>query len=342
MGRIILHIDLDAFFASVEQREKPELKDKPVVVGANPKAGRGVVSTASYPARRYGIRSGMPILQAYMKCPEAVFLPVNGRKYMEVSSKVMNIARNYCQKFQQNGVDEAFLDVTNVGTYAAAEELAYALKEEIFEKECLTCSIGMGQNKLIAKMASDFEKPDGLTIVRPGDSLSFLWQLPIGKLYGVGGKSEARLKAMGIYTIGGLAKIDESMLIRVFGRAYGQYLKRASYGIDNDEIVEERKVQSIGRETTFMEDVEDHKIVMQQLYSLLKEVYEEVEQNGLNYSIVRVKVRYDDFSTFHKQRKVRSVVRDFETAYKVAAELVSMYLDDEKIRLIGVSLSGFS
>ncbi len=208
--RFIFHLDMDHFYTAVEERERPEIRGKPVIVGADPKGGkgRGVVSTSNYVARKVGVRSGMPISQAWRLCPEAVYLPPNFPLYIKVSDEIMAIARRYAGKFEQWGIDEAFLDVTGkVSDYVEAEALACQIKQEIKEKESLTCSIGVGPNKLVAKVASDFQKPDGLTVVRDEEVEVFLAPLPVRKLLWVGRKTEAKLKALGVNTIGDLATL---------------------------------------------------------------------------------------------------------------------------------------
>lgn len=214
-NKIIMHVDMDAFFAAVEEGGHPEFKGMPIIVGADPKEGRGrgVVSSASYEARKFGVKSGMPISRAWKLCPEAVYLPVNYGLYAKVSSEIMGILRKYAGKFERWGIDEAFLDVTSkVRDYEEAEALARKIKNEIFEKEGLTCSIGIGPNKLVAKMASDFQKPDGSTVVKEEAVEKFLAPLPVRKLLWVGRKTEQKLKKIGIKTIGDLANYDPTVL----------------------------------------------------------------------------------------------------------------------------------
>lgn len=199
--RIIVHVDMDHFFTAVEERAHPEFKGKPVVVGANPKAGkgRGVVSTCNYEARKFGVRSGIPISKAWQLCPEAVYLPVNYELYARVSDEIMGILRGYSEKFEQWGIDEAFLDITSrVKDYAEAEALARQMKNEICAKQKLACSIGVGPNKIVAKVASDFQKPGGLTIVKEEDAEKFLAPLSVRKLLWIGRKTEQKLDALGI------------------------------------------------------------------------------------------------------------------------------------------------
>ena len=287
--RIIMHIDMDHFFAAIEERENPQLKGKPVIVGSDPKEGfgRGVVSTANYIARRSGIKSGMPISRAWKLCPDGIFIPVNGELYWHVSDNIMQILRQYSDRFGQTGIDEASLDLTNkVKAYDEAEILAGDIKKEILEKEGLTCSIGIGPNKLVAKIASNYKKPNGITIVDESKIKSFLEPLPIRDLWGVGKKTEPILLEMGIKTIGDLSKYPINLLIQRFGM-WGYEFHKLANGIDNNEVVENWEAKSIGRETTFEEDTSDPYFVLREVYELCKEVYEEVLQN--NYLFKRKK-----------------------------------------------------
>ena len=236
--RMIFHFDMDHFFAAVEEREHPELKGKPVIVGADPKAGagRGVVSTSNYQARKFGVRSGMPISRAWKLCPEAVYLPVNYELYVKASNEIMDILRKHADKFEQWGIDEAFLDVTSrVNDYASAEALAKHIKDEIYATEKLTCSVGISSNKLVAKIASDFQKPDGLTIVKQEDVERFLAPLPVRRLLWVGRKTGLKLENMGIRTIGDLARCDPSVLADAFGEL-GKQLHMMARGVDSSEV----------------------------------------------------------------------------------------------------------
>jgi DNA polymerase IV (DinB-like DNA polymerase) len=244
--RVILHVDMDSFFSAIEVREDPILRGLPVIVGKeieaeeNPKDGererRGVVSTCSYEARGYGIHSGMAISRAYELCPDAKFLPVNRALYEKVSKEIMEILKRYADKFEQMSIDEAFLDVsTKVKDWNEARGYAYRIKREISEKQRLTCSIGVAPNKMVAKIASDFEKPDGLTVVEEAKVKKFLDPLPVGKIPGVGPKTEKILKKMGIERIGQIAEYDVQSLVKKFGR-YGRRLYLVSRGIDESEI----------------------------------------------------------------------------------------------------------
>ena len=290
---------MDHFYTAVEERERPELKGKPVVVGANPKEGngRGVVSTSNYIARKSGVRSGMPISRAWRLCPEAVYLPPNFPLYIKVSNEVMEIARRYADKFEQWGIDEAFLDVSErVRDFDEAKVLAEEIKREILKEEKLTCSIGIGPNKLVAKMASEFQKPDGLTVVKEGEVEAFLAPLPVRKLLWVGRKTEAKLKGMGINTISDLARFDPTALSAMFG-VMGTQMYLMAHGIDRSEVEERTEVKSMSHETTFEEDEDNANIVLAALDELSEEVCKEAVSQNLFFKTVTIKVRYENFET---------------------------------------------
>ncbi|MGQ9625093.1 MAG: DNA polymerase IV [Candidatus Bathycorpusculaceae bacterium] len=343
--RIILHIDMDHFFTAIEERERPEFKGKPVIVGADPKEGkgRGVVSTCNYEARKFGVRSGMPISRAWKLCPNAIYLPINYELYTKVSNKIMNILRGYADKFEQWGIDEAFLDVTSrVKDFSEAESLARRIKKEIYEKERLTCSIGIGSNKLIAKIASDFQKPDGLTIVGEEAAEKFLAPLPVRKLLWVGRKTEQKLKAMGIQTIGDLAKSDPNVLAETFG-SVGTQLYLMAHGIDKSEVEEAGRIKSISRDTTFEEDTSDFDLVLKTLEKLSEEVHSDVLKQQLYFKTVTVRVRYENFETHTHSKTLPFITNRLQDLEKTAKELIQAYLKPErKIRLVGVRVSNFS
>jgi DNA polymerase IV (DinB-like DNA polymerase) len=340
--RIIFHIDMDHFYTAVEERERPEIRGKPVIVGADPKGGRGrgVVSTSNYEARKVGVRSGMPISRAWRLCPEAVYLPPNFPLYIKVSNEIMQIARGYADKFEQWGIDEAFLDVSDrVGGFVEAEALAMRIKQEIKEREGLTCSIGVGPNKLIAKVASDFKKPDGLTVVREEEAEAFLAPLPVRKLLWVGRKTEAKLKALGVNTIGDLARYDATALASMFG-VMGWQMHLMALGIDNSEVEQREGVKSVSRETTFEEDTADPSLVLQALDSLCADVQKDVEDQRLLFKTVTLKIRYENFETHTRSRTLPFLTNRLYDLPKTERELLSGYLrKDRKVRLIGVRVS---
>jgi DNA polymerase IV (DinB-like DNA polymerase) len=342
--RIILHVDMDHFFTAIEEREHPEYRGKPVIVGADPKEGkgRGVVSTCNYEARKYGVRSGMPISKAWKLCPNAVYLPVNYELYARVSERIMAILRRYADKFESWGIDEAFLDVSSrVKDYAEAEALARMIKGEILEKEGLTCSIGIGPNKLVAKIASDHQKPDGLTVVREEDVEKFLAPLPVRKLLWVGRKTEQKLRKMGVKTIGDLARCDPTVLAETFG-SVGVQLYLMAHGIDKSEVEEQRKIKSIRRDITFPEDTADFHQVLNTLDKLAEEVHNDLIKQQLFFRTVTVRVRYENFETHTHSKTLPFITNRLQDIQKTAKELIQAYLKPErKIRLIGVRVSNF-
>jgi DNA polymerase IV (DinB-like DNA polymerase) len=342
--RIIFHVDMDHFFTAIEEREHPEIRGKPVIVGADPKEGkgRGVVSTCNYEARKFGVRSGMPISKAWKLCPQAVYLPVNYELYGKVSARIMEILRKYADKFESWGIDEAFLDVTSkVNDYAEAEALARQIKREILEKEGLTCSIGIGPNKLLAKIASDHQKPDGLTMVKPEDAEKFLEPLPVRKLLWVGRKTEQKLQAMGIKTIGDLARHDPTVLAEAFG-VVGKQLYLSAHGVDKSEVEERGEIKSISRDKTFDEDTADSDLIFKTLDGLAEEVHVDVLRQNLYFKTVTVKVRYENFETHTHSKTLAFITNRLDDLKKTAKELLQAYFTpNRKIRLIGVRVSTF-
>ncbi|MGQ9726542.1 MAG: DNA polymerase IV [Candidatus Bathycorpusculaceae bacterium] len=343
--RIIFHIDMDHFFTAVEEREHPEYRGKPVIVGADPKAGkgRGVVSTCNYEARKFGVRSSMPISKAWKLCPEAVYLPVNYELYTKVSDEIMALLRKYTDKFEQWGIDEAFLDVTSkVKDYVEAEALAREIKREIYEKKRLTCSIGVAPNKLVAKIASDYKKPDGLTIIKEEEAENFLAPLPVRKLLWVGRKTEQKLKAMGIKTIGDLARYDPTALTEIFG-AMGTQMHLMAHGIDKSEVEERSKIKSISREKTFEEDTSNFEFVLKTLDELSDELHGDVLRQNLYFKTVTVKVRYENFETHTHSKTLPLITNSLEELKRTSRELLQAYLKpDRKIRLVGVRVSNLT
>ncbi len=322
--RIIFHLDMDHFYTAVEERERPEIKGAPVIVGADPKEGkgRGVVSTSNYEARKSGVRSGMPISMAWRLCPRAVYLPPNFPLYIRVSGEIMELARKYAGKFEQWGIDEAFLDVSGkVGDWAEAEALARQIKQEIKEKEGLTASIGVGPNKLVAKIASDFQKPDGLTIVKEEEVEKFLEPLPVRKLLWVGRKTEAKLKELGVNTIGDLARYDPTALTSMFG-VMGLQMHLSAKGIDRSEVEERMGVKSVSHETTFEEDTADSTVIFQALDALCEDVLKETVDQHLLFKTVTVKIRYQGFETHTRSKTLPFLTNRLRDLQKTANELL--------------------
>jgi len=332
-----MHVDLNAFFASVEERERPELRGKPIVIGAPVKEGqgRGIVNTASYSARQFGIHSGMPVSEAYKLCPDAIFLKPNFEKYEKVSESVMNILRNYADKFEQGGIDEAYLDVTSYG-FDGAANVANLIKEKIFEAEGITCSIGIAPNKIIAKMASDYKKPDGLTVVKEDEIKKFLFPLPVEKLLGIGRKTKAKMEDMEIKLIGDLANYRIQKLEEIFG-VVGFYFHQIANGIDDSEVAAYSERKSFGRETTFERDVDDNERILKTTEALAEQVIE--DSKGFSFRTVTVKVRYENFETHTASKTLSINTNSSENLKFFAKQLLIPCIGKSKIRLIGVRVS---
>ncbi|MEA1945529.1 MAG: DNA polymerase IV [Euryarchaeota archaeon] len=336
---MILLVDMDSFFSSIEVVEHPELAGLSVVVGADPKegSGRGVVSTCSYEARGYGIHSGMPISRAYRLCPDARFLPVNMPLYQSVSGRIMKVLRRYADKFQKVSIDEAFLDITT-DNFEDAVRIAQNIKEEILDKEKLTCSIGIGPNKLVAKIASDIRKPDGLTIVRPDEVRDFLDPMPAKRIPGIGKKTEKTLKSMEIETIRELREYDVKELVLRFGK-WGYQMHALAYGIDEREVKEDSAVKSIGREVTFEEDTSDSGVIHDSIDILADETHTALVKAGYLFRTVSVKVRFEDFDTHTRAKSIGFLSSDPELIKNLSKKLIDEFIGKKKIRLIGVRLS---
>ena len=339
-NKVIMHVDMDAFFAACEEQNDISLSGKPIVIGANPNEGkgRGVVSTCNYEARKYGIKSAIPISRAYKLCKDAVFLPVNFRLYSKYSKTIMNILRNYSENFQQISVDEAFLDVSSeISDFDEAKIFANDLKEKVFEATGLSCSIGIGPNKLVAKVASDLNKPEGLVLVKENEAKEFLAPLDIRKLYGIGPKMEQKLKMLGINTAGELANYNKEKLMNLFG-VYGIYLSESANGIGSSFVGEGNYGQiSIGRETTFNYDTRNFSFVNKIIEELSCEIHEELLEEKYAFRTVNIKMRLHNFRTFTRAKTV-SLSNDLYTISKTAKQL-SKEFDSKKLRLVGVRVS---
>lgn len=343
--RIILHVDMDHFFTAVEEKQHPEIKGKPVIVGADPKQGkgRGVVSTANYEARKYGIRSAMPISKAWKLCPEAVYLPVNYPLYTQASNQVMDILRKHADKFEQWGIDEAFLDITaKAKDFTEAETMAQHIKVEIRQQTGLTCSIGIGPNKLVAKIASDIKKPDGLMTVTSENAEQFLAPLPVRKLLWVGKKTEARLAAAGIKTIGQLAHADPTRLAEMFG-GMGIQMNIMAHGIDRSEVEEREGIKSSSRDITLQEDTSDQDFVLRMLDELSEQVHKDISSQGFYFKTVTIRVRYENFETHTHGKTLLLITNSLAELKKTARELIQPYFKPgRKIRLISVRVSNLT
>jgi len=338
--RTILHVDMDAFFAAVEQHDRPELRGLPVVIGSSPDR-RGVVSTCSYEARRFGLHSAMPSRTAFERCPHAVFLPVRMARYKEVSRQIMLIFESFTPLTEPVSIDEAFLDVTgSLHLFGDATETALKLKQCILETTGLTCSVGVAPNKFLAKLASDMNKPDGLTVV-PADPVrlrAFLAPLPIGRMWGVGRVTRERLEKNGIRTFGDLQEASLSNLTRLTGSA-AETFKRLALGEDDRAITGPEPEKSISREITFPEDLRDRDRLRAELLDLTDEVGRQLRRAGFYAGTVRIKVRWSDFQTITRQRALDPPCRDDAGLRDEALRLFGEVDPRRAIRLIGFGVS---
>jgi len=342
--RVIVHLDMDAFFAAVEQRDRPELRGLPVVVGADPKGGRGrgVASTCSYEARRFGIRSAMPISEAWRRCPTAIFLPVRMEAYAQASEVVFNVLDEFTPDVEPVSIDEAFLDVSrSIHLFGTKLGLAERIRERIETETPLTASMGIAPCKMVAKIASDLRKPRGIVIVEPDEVEGFLRPLPVAKLWGVGTRTQEALDRLGIRTIGELAARPREELIRHFGRQ-GEDLCDLAHGRDDRPVETAGEAKSIGHENTFEHDTRDPRLVASTLMELCEGVALRLRRAGLQGRTVTTKIRFEDFTTLTRATTVESPVDAAAGIYQIAsANLGRVAVKGHKIRLIGVSVSGF-
>ncbi|MBM7635292.1 DNA polymerase IV [Streptococcus saliviloxodontae] len=339
-SRKIIHIDMDAFFAAVEVRDNPELAGKAVVIATDPRktGGRGVVSTCNYEARKYGIHSAMSSKEAFERCPQAVFISGNYAKYQEVGYQVREIFKRYTDLVEPMSIDEAYLDVTEnkLGSRSAVK-IAKLIQHDIWKELHLTCSAGVSYNKFLAKLASDFQKPAGLTVVLPGEAEEFLAGLPIEKFHGVGSKSVHKLHKLGIFTGEDLQQVEESRLIDSFGR-FGYELYRKARGISNSPVKVNRIRKSIGSERTYAKLLFSDEDIKAELSKNAKRVVDLlVSHQKLAKSIV-IKVRYSDFSTLTKRHSIEQATQSFEVIERQAHAIYDELDDNQSgIRLLGVT-----
>jgi DNA polymerase-4 len=337
--RTILHVDLDAFFASVEQRDRPELRGRPVIVGGGGPHDRGVVSAASYEARRFGVHSAMPLVRAGRLCPDGVFVPVHGSKYQRVSREVMAILRRFTPLVEPISIDEAFLDVTaSRALFGDGESIARQIKAAVRAEVDLPISVGVATSKLVAKIASDLRKPDGLVVVPPGDEASFLAPLPISRLWGVGPATATALRDYGVVTIGDLAALAPEVLRRRFGK-HGASLADRALGRDGDPVHDPDAAKSIGHEHTFDVDTSDREVIERTLLAMADGVAGRLRSSGVKASTVAVKVRDSSFRTITRQRTLDEPTDLTEPIWRTALELARPEVRGIRVRLLGVTAS---
>ncbi len=338
--RTILHVDLDAFFAAVEQRDHPELRGRPVIVGGGGgEDARGVVSAASYEARVFGVHSAMSLREAYRRCPDGVFLPVDGRRYQAASREVMAILRRFTPQVEPISIDEAFLDVTgSAALFGDGPSIARQIKHDVRAEVGLTASVGVASTKLVAKIASDLRKPDGLVVVAPGDEAAFLEPLPISRLWGVGEKTARVLVDYSVRTIGDLAALPPDLVVRRFGK-HGAALVERARGIDPDPVHEGDPAKSVGHEHTFDVDTSDPETIERTLLGMADGVAGRLRSAGVRASTVTVKIRDSSFRTITRQRTLAEPTDMTEPIFRAAIELARPEVRGIRVRLLGVTAS---
>ncbi len=336
--RAIIHLDMDAFYPAVEVLDNPELKGKPVIVGGSKE--RGVVSSASYEARKYGVHSAQPMARAVRLCAHGIFLPVRMSRYKEVSDQVFEIFHRFTPLVEPLSIDEAFLDVTgSARLFGGPEDIARRIKETVFRETGLTVSAGIAPSKFVAKIASDLEKPDGLTVVRPNRVREFLDPLPVGKMWGVGKVTQEELAKLNIRTFRDLSRTRVEVLERRFGK-YGEKMRRLSMGIDDREVEPEHDAKSIGHEETFSEDITDVDSARKELLALANKVARRMRQEWLQGRTVTLKVKYSDFVLITRSATLPKPTDDASEIYSNVCTLLNKTaLGKKPVRLLGISLS---
>jgi DNA polymerase IV len=342
--RYIAHVDMDAFFAAVEQRDNPSFRGKPVIVGADPKKGkgRGVVSTCSYEARKFGLHSAMPISEAWRRCPKGIFVSPNIKKYSAVSKIILKIFYDFTPDMEPISIDEAFLDITrSYKLFGKPMDVCRLIKERIKTETGLIASVGLAPNKFIAKIASDLEKPDGLVVVKPKDAQSFLRPLDISRIWGLGPKTENILKGRGISTIGQLAVMDSDRLFKILGRQ-GAEFKELALGIDNREVKTEAGSKSISNEITFESDTDNEDKIKASLLALSDKVSFRLRKEGLKGKTITLKIRLEDFSTFSRSISIAFATNYADIIYGHIMKLYNSFKKgNKKTRLLGAKVTNF-
>jgi len=339
MVRRILHVDMDAFYAAVEQADHPELAGKPVIVGGS---NRGVVTAASYEARKFGVRSAMPIFEARRLCPQAVFMPVNMQRYREVSRQIMDIIGQLSPLVEQISIDEATIDITGTeNLYGSPAELAATIKQRIRAETALTCSIGIAPNKFLAKIASDLNKPDGLTIIDDKDVQEFLRVLPVAKVPGIGRATLQTMKALGVVVAADVLRFTRDFWVKRLGK-FGERLYERAQGIDQTPVVPHSTAKSCSAEDTFPQDTMDLDELRKWLLTQADEVGRELRSEGLAGKTIVLKIKFSDFRTLTRSRTLPEPTNCTQTIYQVANQLLEGLKIASKVRLTGVGVSNLS
>ncbi|GCE30997.1 DNA polymerase IV [Dictyobacter alpinus] len=340
--RKIIHVDMDAFYAAIEQRDRPELRGKPVVVGGDPQR-RGVVATCSYEARRYGIHSAMSAQKAYQRCPHAIFIPPRFEVYRSVSTQIMQIFRSYTDLVEPLSLDEAYLDVTlNHKNMTSATLIARAIKQQIYMETHLRASAGVSFNKFIAKLASDYQKPDGLTVVPPEKANAFLERLPVNKFFGVGKVTAARLHELHIETGADLKRLTEEELRKLFHKQ-GSVLYHYVRGEDQRAVQPTRVRKSVGKETTLAEDVSDPERLLQIMQQMASQVERRLKELELSGKTITLKLRWSNFQILTRSITIPQATQDASTMVAILTPVLLSQLEGgpKRVRLVGVTVSHF-
>ena len=340
---MILHIDMDAFYCSVEERDRPELAGKPVIVGGTPE-GRGVVAAANYEVRKYGVHSAMPAATARRLCPHAVVLPARQSHYAKVSHQIREIFHRYTPLVEPLSLDEAFLDVkASEALFGSSAQIGRKIKTEIAETLNLVASVGVAPNKFLAKIASDLDKPDGFLVVDPDHVQEFLDPLPVSRLWGVGKVSQETLHKRGVRTIGALRQLSQAELQKLFGKV-GTHLWRLAHGIDNRAVVLGSEAKSISHETTFDVDITDRETLRSWLLELTEQVGRRLRRHQLHGRTVQIKIRFADFRTITRARTISEPTHITQEIWHVAAALLeqNLFAEHRGVRLLGIGVSGFA
>lgn len=341
MSKLIMHVDMDAFFAAIEQRDNPDLRGKPVIVGALPTSKRGVVSTCSYEARKFGVHSAMPVSQAYKKCPQGIYLKGNHSLYSAVSRQIMQALQTLSPVIEQVSVDEAYLDISGLKRlWGEPEQIGQKAKELIFEATKLTSSVGIGPNRMIAKIASDFKKPDGLTVVKENDVLGFLAPMDISRMRGVGNVLCKKLRSYGINKIVELRRWSKEDLANIVGENSADHLYRQSRGIASNVVGLRGERKSISKETTFGDDITDEDLLKETLRLQAEDVGRTARRHNLKAGTVHIKIRLEGFETHTRSKKLNLATNTSNDIFRYAWELYkSSPYTNKPIRLIGVGIS---
>lgn len=334
--RWIMHVDMDAFYASVEILDNPDLKGLPVIVGG--RSARGVVSTCSYEARKFGVHSAMPLFEARRLCPHGVYLPVRPHRYAEMSGKIMVIFRETSPLVEQLSIDEAFLDLTGMERLGGAETIAHQVQDRIQEELKLSASVGLAPNKFLAKLASDMDKPHGFVKITPGEAEAMLAPMPVTKIFGIGRSAEDKLKQFGIEKIGQLASADVTILRKVFG-INAEQVKRLALGLDDRPVVNEEEAKSIGKENTFDYDLTDFESCRDEVLDLSGQVGWRLRRENLAGHTVTLKVKFADFHTITRSSTGDRLIAWDEEIFSLAEQMLRKINVKPGVRLLGVSVS---